>query len=326
MALQLQERLHTKAKARGHWWYSVARYARENLTLWLLALPGIALLLAIKYLPMFGAVVAFQDFRPDTGFFSEWVGFRNFELLWNSPVAGRLVYNTLLLNAIFLIATTITSVFTALLLNEIRLQWFARVTQSLLFLPFFVGWSVVSMIAFGLLDPELGTLVKLLQRFGVEEVEFMKNPDAWPWILMFIRIWKDTGSGCILYLAVLAGINSELYEAAAMDGASRIQRMLRISLPLLIPTMILLTLLAIGNIFYGDFGMIYAVVGERAQLYPTTDVIDTYIIRALRSSMNFGMSTAVGLIQSFLGFILVFGSNWLVKIYSQRRGEDYSLF
>jgi putative aldouronate transport system permease protein len=117
-----------------------------------------------------------------------------------------------------------------------------------------------------------------------------------------------------------------LYEAAAMDGASRWQRMARISLPLLVPSIILITLLAIGNIFFGDFGMIYAIVQERANLYPTTDVIDTYIIRALQSSMNFGMSTAVGLSQSVLGFIFVFGSNWLVKWYSRRRGEDYSLF
>lgn len=301
-------------------------YTRENWVLFLLAFPGVALVFAIRYIPMAGAVIAFQDFHPSTGFLSPWVGLRNFELLWNSPVVMRLVRNTILLNVMFLVATTFFSVLVALLINEVRNRWFKKLSQSIMFLPFFMGWSVVSMILFGLLDPEYGTLNNLLVAAGFEPTTFMNDPAAWPWILTLTRVWRDTGAGCIIYLAVLTGISPELYEAAAMDGANRLQRMVRISLPLLVPSVILITLLAIGNIFYGDFGMIYAIVQERANLYPTTDVIDTYIIRALQSSMNFGMSTAVGLSQSVLGFIFVFGSNWVVKWYSRRRGEDYSLF
>ncbi|HMN29196.1 MAG TPA: ABC transporter permease subunit [Caldilineaceae bacterium] len=301
-------------------------YARENWMLFLLALPGVALIFAVRYIPMFGVVIAFENFHPRTGFFSPWVGLSNFQLLWNSPVVLRLVRNTILLNVMFLVATTIFSVLVALLINEVQNRWFKKVSQSVMFLPFFMGWSVVSMILFGLLDPEFGTINKLLMALGYAPATFMTEPWAWPWILTITRVWRDTGTGCIIYLPVLTGISQELYEAAAIDGASRWQRMARISLPLLVPSIILITLLAIGNIFFGDFGMIYAIVQERANLYPTTDVIDTYIIRALQSSMNFGMSTAVGLSQSVLGFIFVFGSNWLVKWYSRRRGEDYSLF
>ena len=152
------------------------------------------------------------------------------------------------------------------------------------------------------------------------------KPELWPWILTAIRIWKGTGAGCIIYLATLVSIDPQLYEAAAIDGASRLQRMRYISLPALLPVMILLVLLDIGRIFFGDFGMIYAVIGDKAQLYETTDVIDTYLLRALRNNSNYGFSAAVGLLQSVLGFICIYGSNWLVKKYSQSRGEDYTLF
>jgi putative aldouronate transport system permease protein len=152
------------------------------------------------------------------------------------------------------------------------------------------------------------------------------KPQIWPFILTLIRIWKGTGSGCIIYLAVLVGIDPQLHEAASMDGAGRWARIKYISLPTLVPVIILLVLLDIGKIFYGDVGMIYAVIGNQANLYSTTDVIDTYIIRALQANSNYGFSAAVSLTQSVLGFICVFGSNWLVKVYSQRRGEDYRIF
>jgi putative aldouronate transport system permease protein len=195
-----------------------------------------------------------------------------------------------------------------------------------MFLPFFMSWTVVAMLVYGFFDYEAGMINTILKDLGIERVSFYSKPEWWPVILTTLRIWKGTGSGCILYLAVLVGIDPQLYEAAQIDGASRWARIRRISLPLLAPTIILVTLLAIGRIFYGDFGMIYAIVGNSASLYPTTDVIDTYIIRALQSTTNFGMSTAVGLSQSVLGFICVFGSNWVVKRWSEARGEDYSLF
>jgi putative aldouronate transport system permease protein len=298
----------------------------DNWLLIALALPAIILIFVLKYVPMFGIIVAFEDFNARKGFLSPWVGLRNFRLLFGSPVLWRIIRNTLMLNILFILFETIFSVSTALLLNELGNEYFKKITQSIMFLPFFMSWSVVAMIIYGLFDYEIGTVNIVLRGLGLDRLNFYNKPKWWPAILTILRIWKNTGSGCILYLAVLVGIDPQLYEAASMDGASRWQQIRHISLPLLVPTIILLTLLSIGRIFYGDFGMIYAVVGSSASLYPTTDVIDTYIIRALQSTTNFGMSTAVGLSQSVLGFICVYGSNWLVRKWSRKHGEDYSLF
>jgi putative aldouronate transport system permease protein len=308
------------------WWRALWNYGRTNWILYLLGLPGLLVIFLIRYIPMFGLVVAFEDFRPETGFLSKWVGFRNFDVLFNSPAAVRLVRNTVVLNGLFLAVTLVCSILVALLLNEIRIAWFKKITQSLMFLPFFVSWSVVAIIVDGMLRQRAGTLTPLVVLIAGSPVDPFAKATWWPWILTIIRIWKDTGASCIIYLAVLTSINPELYEAAAMDGVNRIQRVTQISLPLLVPTIILMTLLAIGRIFYGDFGMIYTIIGQYPMLYTTTDVIDTYLIRALQSNANFGMSTAMGFLQALLGFVFVYGSNWLVKRYSEARGEDYSLF
>lgn len=301
-------------------------YIRENWLLFALGAPALILIFLFSYIPMFGTVIAFQDYSPRTMFASPWVGFRNFRLLVESPLVMRLVINTLMLNAMFITATTFFAVLTALLLNEVRVVVVRRVAQSIMFLPFFMGWTVVAMVLFGLIDYQVGTVNALLDALGRERIIITDKPELWPWILTLIRVWKGTGSGCIIYLAALTAVDTQLYEAAAIDGASRWQRMRFISLPSLVPVIILLVLLDIGRIFFGDFGMIYAVIGDKAQLYSTTDVIDTYLLRALRTNSNYGFSAAIGLLQSVLGFICIFGSNWFVKRYSERRGEDYSLF
>jgi putative aldouronate transport system permease protein len=292
----------------------------------LLAVPALVITLLLAYIPMFGIVVAFEDYKAASGFLSPWVGLRNFELLLTSPVLGRLIRNTIFLNVLFITFGTITAVGMALLLNEIGNRFFRRFSQSIMFLPFFMGWSIVSLLVSAFLDYNTGVIAGFMRSSGVEPVSFYEEPAWWPLIFVLLRIWKDTGSGCILYLAVLAGIDPQLYEAAAIDGASRLQRMRLISLPLLVPTIVLITLLALGRIFYGDLGMIYTVVGTNAATYETTDIIETYIIRAIQSTTNFGISIAVGMTQSVLGFITVFGSNWIVKKWSQRHGEDYSIF
>lgn len=305
---------------------ATVEYLRQNWTLLLLALPGIALLFMFNYAPLFGIVIAFEDYSPRTVFASTFVGLHNFALLFDSPVVGRLITNTLLLNFMFIVATTFFSVTVALLLNETRNTSFKRVSQSIMFLPFFMGWTIVSMVLYGLIDYDVGTVNSLLSELGLAKVIITNKPELWPWILTIIQVWKGTGSGCIIYLAVLVSVDPQLHEAAAIDGAGRWQRIRYINLPALLPVIILLTLLAIGRIFYGDVGMIYAIVGNQANLFPTTDVIDTYILRALQQNTNYGFSAAVGLSQSIMGFTCVFGSNWLVKKYSERRGEDYRLF
>jgi putative aldouronate transport system permease protein len=304
----------------------LVRYIRENWLLFLLGAPALILIFLFSYIPMFGTIIAFEDYSPRTMFASPWVGFHNFRLLTESPLVLRLIWNTLQLNFMFIVATTFFAVTMALLLNEIRQVRFKRVAQSVMFLPFFMGWTIVSMVLFGLIDYQVGTINAFLVKFGLDRIIVTDKPELWPWILTTIRVWKGTGAGCIIYLATLVSIDPQLYEAAAIDGASRWQRMRFISLPTLLPIIILLVLLDIGRIFFGDFGMIYAVIGDKAQLYPTTDVIDTYLLRALRNNSNYGFSAAVGLLQSVLGFICIFGSNWLVKKYSQSRGEDYTLF
>jgi putative aldouronate transport system permease protein len=259
-------------------------------------------------------------------FASPFVGLRNFRLLIESPIVGRLIFNTIVLNTMFITATTFCAVTVALLLNEVRLARFKRTLQSVMFLPFFMGWTIVSMVLFGLIDYQVGTVNALLTTAGLERVIITDKPELWPWILTLVRIWKGTGAGCIVYLAALTTVDPQQYEAAAMDGANRWQRMRHISLPALVPVIVLLVLLDIGRIFFGDFGMIYALVGDKAQLYATTDVIDTYLLRALRTNANYGFSAAIGLLQSVLGLICIFGANWLVKRYSERRGESYNLF
>jgi len=306
--------------------FSLFHYLRENWTLLLLAAPAIILILMFSYIPNVGTVMAFQDFSPKTSFLSPFVGFRNFRILFDSPQIGRLIRNTLVLNTMFIASQTFFAVMIALLLNEVRSVKYKRLLQSLMFLPYFMGWSLVAMVLYGLIDYEVGTINSLLKQAGMERVIFTDNPALWPFILTAIRVWKFTGSGCIIYLAVLVSVDPQLYEAAAIDGASRWQRARYISFPALVPTIILLTLLAIGSIFYGDFGMIYAVVGDRALLYPTTDVIDTYIMRALRLNANYGFNAAVGLLQSVLGFICIFGANLVARWYSRKIGEDYALF
>lgn len=320
---------HTISKVqtpRRSWLGAFLHSVRENYLLVLLSAPAIVLIFLFSYVPMFGTIIAFQDYSPRTMFASPWVGFRNFRLLLESPLVTRLVVNTVVLNIMFITATTFFAVSTALLLNEVRHVGFKRVAQSIMFLPFFMGWTVVAMVLFGLIDYQVGTINAALSQLGMERIIITDKPELWPWILTLIRIWKGTGAGCIIYLAVLVSVDPQLYEAAAIDGASRRQRMRFISLPSLAPVVILLVLLDIGRIFFGDFGMIYAVIGDKAQLYPTTDVIDTYLLRALRTNSNYGFSAAVGLVQAVLGFICIFGSNWLVKRYSLSRDEDYSLF
>jgi putative aldouronate transport system permease protein len=302
------------------------KYLRANWLLYVIAGPGLAAILLFTYMPLLGNVIAFEDYSPVTLFLSPWVGLRNFRMLTTSPIIGRLVFNTLFLNILFVLAEMVSGVVLALLLNELRIKVFKSLAQSLMFLPYFIGWPVVGVMLMSFIDYDMGVFNMALASVGLERIAFTNTPNIWPGLLTLIRIWKGAGAGCIIYLAALSNIDPQLYEAAAMDGASRFQRMRFISLPLLTSIVILLMLLAIGRMFYGDVGMIYALIRDYAELYPTTDVIDTYLLRALRVNSNYGFSAAVGMIQSVVGLVLVLGSNWLVRKYSERQNEDYALF
>ncbi len=291
--------------------------------LYLLALPGVLFVFLFSYVPMYGILIAFKDFNIRKGVLgSPWVGFGNFEFFFTTDKLLLVLRNTVFLNLLFIAATTCCAVLLALLLNEIRVKWFKRTAQSLIFLPYFMSWVVIGMLVQSFLGGMHPTVDGWLESLGIAPLNWYYEAHLWPWILTLIRVWQGAGYMSIIFLAAVTSFPDEIYEAARIDGASRFQMMRRITVPLLVPTISILTILAIGKIFNGDFAMIYAIVGDNSMLYPTTDVIDTYVFRSMRVLNDFGMAAAVGLFQSVMGFIFVVAVNALVKRYSQ----DSALF
>lgn len=296
---------------------------KKNYLLYLMALPGIAVIFIFAYLPMGGIIIAFQDFNPIKGITgSKFVGFSNFRFFIESNDTLKVIANTLFLNTLFILCGTMMSVIIAVMFSELSGKWFKRVSQTLVTLPNFLSWTVIAMFSVSLLSSDTGMINKLLDMFGVAPISFYSEPGYWPLILVMLKIWQGAGFGSIVYLATITGINPDIYESASIDGASRWHKIRFITLPLLKPTIILMLLLAMGGIFYGDFGMIYAIVGRNVSLYPTTDVIDTYVYRALMDLGDMSMAAAVGFFQSVVGFILVFSVNMLAKKFN----PDSALF
>jgi putative aldouronate transport system permease protein len=299
------------------------RQAFKSPFLILLAVPGLITLFIFNYLPMYGVLLAFKDFDYSKGIWgSSWVGLKNFEYFLTSSQLFVVIRNTLLLNVAFIVSQTIAALAIAVLLNEIRIKWFARLSQSVIFLPYFMSWIVVGMITQSMLGGQNPTVNEWLIQLGLSEVNWYFEAHLWPWILSVIKVWHGAGYFAIIYLAAITSIPEDLYEAARIDGASRFQAVRKITLPLLIPTISILTLLLIGRIFNGDFAMIYAIVGDNSLLFPTTDVIDTYVYRSMRVLNDFGMSSAVGLFQSVMGLILVLAVNSFVR----RVSKESALF
>ncbi|RTE10824.1 ABC transporter permease [Paenibacillus whitsoniae] len=295
---------------------------QQNFYLYVMVLPGILYFVIFKYLPMVGIIVAFQNFNVVKGIFkSKFVGLKNFEYFFTSKDWLAVTWNTVYLNILFLLTGLFFSVLIAIVLSEISSKYFKKVTQSIVILPNFISWTLVSMFVFALLSTDVGFINTVLKAVGYlkegQAINFYANPALWTGILIVLKIWKTAGFGSVLYLAAIAGIDQEIYEAAKMDGASRLQCITKITLPQLRTTAVLLTLFGIGGIFHGDLGMIYAIVGDNPNLYDTTDVIDTYVFRMLRQMNDISMSTAIGLYQSFVGLVIVFVTNWLAKKYDQ---------
>lgn len=290
---------------------------RHNFWLYMLAFPAIVYLVVFKYLPMIGMAIAFQDYNPIKGIFgSEFVGFDNFRYFFRGSQWMTVTFNTLWLNSLFIITGTVASVALAIMLVELGKNWFVRFNQSVMIFPYFISWAVVAMFAQAFISSDGGYINRLIELFGGTPINFYSEADIWPTIFVILRIWKGAGYGAIVYMAAIVGIDTSVYEAARIDGANRMQTIMRITLPLLKDTIILMTILSVGSIFYGDFGMIYTLVGDNSILFPTTDVIDTYVFRSIRTSGSMGMSAAVGLYQSLIGFILVIATNKLAKKFS----------
>jgi putative aldouronate transport system permease protein len=282
--------------------------------LYLMALPGIIFLFIFNYLPMFGTIIAFKNFNYKDGILkSPWSGIENFKFLLTSDQAGRVIFNTIFLNLMFIFIGTVISMALALLLNEVTHKGFKKVSQSIILMPYFLSWVVISVIVYSILNYEHGTLNTYLQQLGFQPVNVYTDAGIWPFMLTLIYCWKSVGLGMVIYLAVLAGINSEYYEAAMIDGAGKIKQIWHISFPMLIPTTVILTILSIGKIMNADFGMFFSIVGNNSVIYSTADVIDTFVYRSLRELGDIGMSSAVGFLQSTVGFVLVMVSNLIVR-------------
>lgn len=288
----------------------------KNKVLYIMTLPGILLLFLFNYLPMIGVVIAFKEFKFDMGIFgSPWSKplLNNFMFFFTSDSAIRSIKNTLFLNFTFIAVGVVLEVGLALLINEISCKVFKKITQSFTLLPYFISWIVVSVFAYNLFNYDYGILNSYISAFGLEKIDWYSRTELWPLIMLILNKWKVTGYGTIMYLATLSGIDSTYYEAAEIDGASKLRQIFYISIPMLMPTVIILTLLQIGKIMNADFGFFYAIVGENSILYPSVDVIDTFIFRSLRKSGDVGMASAAGLFQSCISFLIVFISNWFAR-------------
>jgi len=295
---------------------SLLKELRKNIWLYAMAIPAIVYVFVFSYWPLSAHVLAFKRFKPIEGLGgSKWVGLENLTFFFTGPDWLKVTINTVYLNLLFIVAGTVCSLLIAILLNEIRQTFFKRVSQSLVILPHFISIIVVNLMVLNFFNGQDGMINKLLVNVGFGSVDWFQNPSAWPWLLTLIFVWKGAGWGSIIYLATITGFSEEYYESAKIDGAKRWQQIWHITLPLLRPVIIVLTLLALGRIFYGDFGLIYGIIGDNSLLFGTTDVIDTYIYRSLRSAgMNsYSNAAAVALFQSFMGFITILFFNWVVR-------------
>jgi len=285
--------LHTK---------KVNRFRREWLFL-VMMLPGLVLTAIFSYGPMYGIIMAFQDFNPGLGYSgSPWVGLDNFRLIFSQPTFLSAVYNTFFISLMKIIFSTLASVIFALQLNEIRQNGPKRIFQTIVYIPNFISWVIMA----GILTDILGTngiVNEALKALGMKPVQFISNRGVFPWTLIFTDMWKNFGFGTVVYLATMTGIDPELYESAVVDGAGRWRQTWSITLPMLIPIIILMTVLALGNVLSAGFDQVYNLYSP--VVYPTGDIIDTYVYRLGLQNGKFAIGTAVGLFKSLVSSVLI---------------------
>lgn len=283
--------------------------------------PGAIWLILLRYLPMVGIIMGFQDYKiytKDPSFInnlihSKFVGLKNFEFLFKTSDTWIMVRNTLLYNIVFIVLGLVVSVTFAVMLNEITKKFVAKTYQTLMFFPYFLSWVVASYFVQAFLDPTSGLLVNLMKSWGMTPIDFYNDCGPWPFILVLCNVWKNTGYNTILYLAAITGIDASQYEAASIDGASKWQQVKYVTLPHLKTMIIILFIMNVGKIFNADFGLFYTVPNQSGPLYPVTQVIDTYVYRALMTTQDYGMSTAAGLLQNLVGFICIMTANTIVR-------------
>ena len=309
-----------KQKTKGQGFFKKCRKYRVYL---LMLLPAVIYTLIFAYYPMTGIVMAFKKYNYRGGIWgSPWNGLENFRFFFLSGQAGIVIRNTVLYNLMFILVGTVVQIAVAVFLTEIHNKHFRKISQSMMFLPYFISWVIVGVMAFNIFSSDYGFLNRIIEFFTGEKIAFYSNGKYWPWILLFFNIWKGMGYGSVMYLAAIMGIDTSIYEAAEIDGANVWQRIFKITIPCIMQTVLILFLINIGGIFKGNFDMFYNLVGTNGLVYNYTDVIDTLAFRALISSNDFGMSAAIGLFQSVLCFITVILANKAVSMYD----KDYTLF
>lgn len=278
-----------------------------------LALPGAIVLFVFRLVPLFGLILPFKNYVPAKGFFkSEWAGFENFKYLFGNEQVQIATRNTIVYNTIGIISGIIMGVLIALLLYELSNKY-VKIYQTILYLPHFVSFVVIAFVMKGLLDLDYGVFNNIIEHFGGEAVEWYKEPKYWYFIIPILSLWKNLGQNAVMYYAALIGISPELYESARIDGAGKLQQVWHISIPMIKNVIIVLFILNIGKVMYADLSLYYNVPLNLGQLYSATDVLDTYVLRAMKDLGDIGMSSAAALYQSVIGFVLVIISNFIAK-------------
>lgn len=287
---------------------------KQFMPLYLMTIPGLVYLIVNNYIPMAGIIVAFKKYNVNDGIFrSPWAGTTNFDYLFKSNDAVVIIRNTLLYNVAFIIIGNLVGIILAIMICDIRNHSLRKIYQSAILLPFLISIVVTSYIVFAFLSHENGMLNALRASHGQKRILWYNEPKYWPGILILVNCWKSAGYGTLIYIAAITGIDQTYYEAAALDGVTKWQQIVNITLPAMIPSIITLLLMSIGRIFYSDFGLFYQIPQNSGTLFPVTQTIDTYVYRSLMTSGGIGRSAAAGMFQSVVGFLLVMSSNWLVN-------------
>lgn len=288
-----------------------------------MALPAVLIVLVFSYLPMSGLVLAFKEYRYNKGVFgSDWNGLANFRFLFSSGVGWKITQNTIFYNLINLVTSQGLAIIIAVIISEIKVIPYKKITQSVIFFPYFISWVIVGTFVYNIFNYETGLLNTIITGLGGEKINVYSIPWVWPIIICIFNSWKWCGYNSVVYIAAVTGVDAECYEAAEIDGANIFQRIRYITLPGIRATVITMLLLNVGRILRGDFEMFYQIVGNNGQLFDATDVIDTYVFRSLTTSANLGMTAAATFYQSVLCFIIIMTVNGIVK----KIDKDYALF
>ncbi len=304
------------------------RSARSQFPFYLMMSPGLLFIAVMCYIPMGGVIIAFKDYNARDGILgSSWMDplFKNFEFFFKSEAARIVTFNTLLYNIIEMVTVTLGALVLAILLSEIKNKFLSATYKGSILLPVFLSWIVVQYIVFGMLSVDRGIVNNMITSNGGEAIQWYSEPSYWRFILPFAYLWKNIGYYSVLYVAAIAGINTDYYEASQLDGASKWQQVKYITLPLLKPIIIVLCLLWVGKLFnggLGDWNGFYTLSNDSGALYASTDVIDTLVFRSLKKLNDYGMSSAIGLYQAVVGFVLVLISNYIIK----KTDPDSALF